>query len=142
MRFTVYGTPQAQPRAKARNFGTHAAVYNPKTADTWKALIILAARAADGFAACPMAGPLRVDATWYLPRPKRLMRKKDLDGPVWHLATPDRDNLDKAVLDALVQAGVMRDDAQVCAGQLLKLYAEKTGTPRAVIAVETQKGLF
>lgn len=135
IRFVVHGSPKAQPRAKARNFGAHAAVYNPKTADQWKALVILAARAADGFAACPLSGPLVVSIAWYLPRPKRLMRVKDPDGPVPCEAKPDRDNLDKAVLDALKDAGVFHDDNQVFAGVLAKFYHGKRGSPCARISV-------
>lgn len=33
--------------------------------------------------------------------------------------------MDKAVLDALTKAGVLRDDCIVCAGEVQKLYADR-----------------
>ena len=40
----------------------------------------------------------------------------------WCITKPDRDNLDKAVLDALKQVGFYRDDCQVVDGQISKRY--------------------
>ncbi len=135
MSFTVPGTPKAQPRGRACVRGKHAAIYDPGTAGGWKALIAHEARQDPYFPRTPFTGPVRCDVTFYMPRPKRLYRKKDPDGPVWHTAKPDRDNLDKAVLDALTQAGVWRDDAQVCSGRIQKVYHEKGGSPRAEIII-------
>lgn len=133
--FVVYGLPKAQPRTKARRIGQHAGVYTPKTADAWKALVVMAARAAPGFPPSPVTGPVSLAAVFYLPRPKRLMRKRDPDGAVWCPAKPDVDNLIKALADALSQAGVWRDDAQVTSLSVAKLYAEKGGAPRADVFV-------
>ena len=80
-----------------------------------------------------LEGPLLVDVLAVLPRPKRLCRKKDPPGFVWAPVRPDADNIRKAVLDGL--ACVMRDDAQVVAGQTVKVYAEKTGGPRVRVRV-------
>jgi len=70
-----------------------------------------------------------------LPRPKNLSRKKDPDGLVFCPKRPDLDNLVKAVTDAMMAGGVLRDDAQIVAIQAQKLYAEKDGEPRTVIRV-------
>jgi Holliday junction resolvase RusA-like endonuclease len=41
---------------------------------------------------------------------------------IWHVKKPDRDNLDKAVLDALT--GIFwHDDCQVCSGSIEKRIA-------------------
>ena len=36
---TIIGTPKPQPRTKARAWGGRAMMYNPKTADAWKATV-------------------------------------------------------------------------------------------------------
>ena len=134
-RFTVYGVPKAQPRTKACRRGRHAGVYDPGTADGWKALVALAARQEAAFPGEPWTGPVYCSIDVYFPRPKRLYRQTDPDGPLPHYVKPDRDNCEKAALDALTNAGLWRDDAQVCAGPVQKFYHEKTGRARAVITV-------
>lgn len=53
------------------------------------------------------------------------------DRPRWgkpHTAVPDRDNLDKLVMDALVAAGALGgDDRRVADGRLTKLWAPTAG---------------
>ena len=122
----IPGIPKAQPRARATSRGGRfTRMYDPGTAEAWKGCIALAIR--DHMPAAPMDGPVRVDLTFLLPRPKRLMRKRDPDGAMYCTAKPDRDNLDKAVLDCLTEMGMWRDDAQVVDGRLRKMYAPKDG---------------
>jgi len=137
--FFVAGVPTAQPRAKARAFGGFAQVYNPKTADHWKQSVRNAALEVwPTFE--PWQGPLRVDLTFYFPRPKAHFRsngaKKDA-APRWHTSKPDRDNLDKAVLDALTNLAIWADDKQVCCGQIKKLYADNSPGCEVTIAEAT-----
>jgi Holliday junction resolvase RusA-like endonuclease len=82
-----------------------------------------------------LEGPIQVDIDFFLPRPKRLCRKKDPDGPVPCDAKPDRDNLDKAVLDALTALGAWKDDCQVFNGFVCKWYASKAGRTGAIIRI-------
>jgi len=128
--FFVAGLPKAQPRAKARAFGKFAQVYNPKTADDWKMIVRHEARRAWEASGdpSPWSGPLRVDLTFYFPRPKDHFRANGElkpTAPVWHTAKPDRDNLDKGVLDALTTLGLWSDDKQVCHGFIRKLYSAR-----------------
>lgn len=77
----------------------------------------------------PLQGPLCVNLTFYFPRPKGHLRTNGElkpNAPKWHTTKPDRDNSDKAVLDALTNLGIWGDDKQVCDGRIRKLYAEKT----------------
>jgi len=133
IRFAVRGLPKAQPRPKAFKRGAHAGVYDPGTAGEWKALVADAARAHRPDV--PLEGPLSLSIDFLLPRPKGLMRKKDPHHEIPHTSKPDRDNLEKAVLDALTQDGWWRDDAQVCAGEVRKLYHAKDGVPGARITI-------
>lgn len=139
--FRVDGEPKGQPRARARQ-GLRG-VYDPGTADGWKALVGLAAR--PHRPPSPLDEPLRIDIDFYFPRPRTFSkrvraayggRSKDIPaGPVLHLSKPDRDNSEKAALDTLVQCGLLRDDAIVCAGEVRKFYHAEGGRPGAEIRV-------
>lgn len=131
--FRVKGRPKGQGRPRAFIRGKHAGVYNPKVADDWKALIAIEAK--KYCPKTPMAGPVRVDIDFFLPRPKRLCRKKDPDHQLWCEGKPDRDNLDKAVLDVLTDIGFWRDDSQVCCGLIQKFYHGKEGFSGAIIKI-------
>lgn len=156
--FDVAGTPRARPRPRSRAMfskkkGKHVAVpYHPKPkvpkageklkghdrawqlANEWYEAVKAAIepfRPAE-----PWTGPIRLDITVYFERPKRLCRKKDPPDPVRHTYAPDRDNLDKSVLDALKEAGLFKDDGQVCAGAVEKWYAAKGCGPGVKIVAE------
>lgn len=113
--------------------GAHAGVYDPGTADGWKNCVVRDAR--EHRPESPLEGPLCVSLQFHFPRPKRLMRKIDPDGPIPHIGKPDRDNCDKAVLDALTQDGWFRDDSQVCDGRIQKLYHAKDGVPGCYVEI-------
>jgi len=130
--FHVIGEPKGQPRPRAVRRGFRAGVYDPGTADGWKSLVRHAAKdalkAVQSTESRPIfTGPLRVDIILIFPRPKAHFLKAGLrpNAPMYHTAKPDRDNCDKAILDALgaEELQLWRDDAQVCAGGTTKLYA-------------------
>lgn len=135
--FEVSGDPKAQPRARAfamkMGGGKFSArIYDAGTAEGWKGLIAMAARPHAPTA--PMLGPVSVTATFIFARPnKHFMannpaRELRSDAPHWHTNKPDRDNLEKALLDSLTQLGSFwRDDTQVCAGEVIKKYGPKAG---------------
>src|SRR5690606_41336553 len=131
---TVTAPPVDPPRQRAGVFGGHVRNYTraEHAVQAYKAPVMLAARQAG--VNKPMEGPLCVDIDFYLPRPKRLMRKKDPAGPIPHTARPDRDNLEKATTDAL-KGLAWRDDSQICDGRVRKWYAEKDGVPRVEIKI-------
>lgn len=133
--FTVRGTPVAQPRPRAKAIGRSASVYTPKKhpVNAWKALVREAARMRCHVA--PGPGPVRVQITFDMPRPLRLMRKKDPEGCVVHTSTPDADNLAKSTLDALTEAEWWLDDAQVNDLRVVKRYHAKRGWPGATVVV-------
>jgi len=132
--FFVNGTPKAQPRARAFAVGGSARVYDPGTAEGWKGLIALAAKPL--VPPEPMEGPVWCELDFYFPRPQRLCRKKDPDGPIRHTAKPDRDNLEKAVTDCLKTLRFYKDDAQVCDGPVRKWYVARGGAPGVRISLD------
>lgn len=139
IRIDVPGKPIAQPRVRRAQWG---GMFDPGTADGWKAMIALMAK---GFVPNePISGPLCVDCYFRFERPKGHFRsgknshllKADAP-PYWKLDKPDRDNLDKAVLDALSNVGMWRDDCQACSGSIEKRWCAPGETPGATIVITT-----
>lgn len=116
-----------------------ARTFDPKRGPTegWKRLVaIFSMRFRPSV---PVRGPVKMELRWFMPRPKRLMRRKDPDGPVPHTVIPDIDNLEKAVLDALKNSGWWRDDCQVWKVSKSKEYHEKGGVPGLWVSVEWER---
>lgn len=131
--FSVLGEPKPNPRGRAFSRGGHARVYDPGTAEGWKAAVALAAR--PFLPTEPLAGPVALELDFLMPRPKRLSRRCDDPGELWHTSKPDLDNIEKAVLDALTQIGLWRDDCQVVAVSKTKRYHALNGRPGARVTV-------
>jgi len=132
--FTVPAIPVAQPRPRATAIGGHARVYQPTKHPiaAFKASVRLAASQA--FTGAPLAGPLRVDCLFIFPRTKNQIWKSRPMPRIWHAKKPDRDNCDKAVLDAL--SGLLwLDDSQVCAGTIEKWIAAGDEQPHVVVTI-------
>lgn len=142
--FRVHGEPKGQPRPRAFARVIHgkptARVYDAGTAEAWKGYIALAAR--PHVPPTPLDGPIRLDAHFIFARPRKHYRtgkrSHELrpDAPLLHTSKPDRDNLDKALCDCLTQIGMWKDDAQVCAGEILKTFGDQPG---AVIRVSVME---
>lgn len=136
-KFRVYGRPKGQPRPRAfvRTFGgkPQARVYDAGTAEGWKGQIAMAAQ--HHRPPAPLEVPVTVNSVFLFPRPKRLLRKRDPPGRIPHTSKPDRDNLDKAVLDCLVELGFFKDDAIICDGRIEKWYCAMDEAPGAIITI-------
>ena len=118
------GDPVAQPRAKAfsKVVGGRAItrMYTPCGADGWKSRVWAACR--EKAPQAPIDAPVGVVIELWFERPKRLLGKSSPRGPVWCGAKPDIDNAEKAVLDAMSEAGIWTDDSRVSALATLKRY--------------------
>ena len=122
--FFVEGDPKGQPRPKAfarvgKDGKAKASVYEPGTAYHWKQSIYVAARHAmldDVNGVYATQAPVALTMTFRFRRPKSHFGAKGFKGQfadARHTQKPDLDNLAKAVMDALTDAGVWHDDAQV-----------------------------
>ncbi len=130
--FVVPVEPVAKGRPRTgRGKDGSVRVYTPGKTRTFEGVVAMVA--ARAMPRGVLDGPLRVDILAVLPRPSRLWRKKDPAGLVWAPSRPDADNIRKGVLDGM--AACWRDDAQVCAGDTRKVYAEKAGRPRVEVVV-------
>lgn len=112
------GEPKGQPRPRAFSRGGKAAVFDPATAEGWKACV---AKACEPLVGRGIDSALMLSLTFHMPRPKKHFGKHPkklgqlLAAFVGTLFTrkPDADNLAKAVMDAMTAIGVWRDDDQV-----------------------------
>lgn len=144
IKLRVPAVPVAQPRPRASNFAGRTRVHEVtsiKKADgsrkahpivAFKSTVRMSFQAAYGGA--PIEGPLRCDLVFVLPRPKSLMWKTRSMPRVPHTKKPDRDNLDKAVMDSLTGLA-WKDDCQVCDGRIQKWIAAGDEQPHVEITI-------
>ena len=130
--FVVYGIPVPQARAGRRHYldavgNPRSNAFDPTKSKDWKNTIGWQVRSE--YSGKPHLGPVVMDAYFYLPRPKRL--RKNL---LVHTKKPDRDNLLKALKDAL-KGIIYKDDSQVFDGRTRKLYVRSGEKPRVVIGL-------
>ena len=107
------------------------AMYTPQEPRVWQQSATMVLRSAWGAAgrSAPVGdhAPVRVDVVALFERPSRPFH------PFFVVVKPDRDNVDKIVLDSLVKAGVLHDDNAVVAGEPLKLYAPEGTSPQVLV---------
>ena len=121
LQVTINGKPIPCSRPRLGRRGT----YMPSDYIAAKEAIIVQLKAAarvEGWPSEPITGPVSVLMTFVHSRPKRL---KKTAGRVLKTTRPDIDNLSKTYLDAMQQAGIFRDDGQVCSLILSDLYAAR-----------------
>ena len=128
MKVVIPGDPVGKGRPRATVIAGHARLYTPSTTAEWEKAAALLMRQEWAWRS-PLECAVRVEVLAIAARPKRLLRKKDPDGRLWRCAKPDADNVAKAALDALVQAGVLRDDVQVVELVARSLYASRAEGP-------------
>jgi len=138
VRFTVPGTPVAQPRQRhsvAMIRGRAVAQnYTPSKhpVQSFKAAVQLAASMAhDG---APIMGPISMAVTFVFPRPKGMVFRKKPMPRTAKTSKPDVDNLMKSVCDAL-NGLLWLDDAQVFDARIIKLVASGDEQPRTEVVV-------
>ena len=112
-------------------------MYTPQTGiKEWKDAIRTAAHA--HIPDEPIELPVRVDAVFLMPRPKCHFNSKGAlkaSAPTPHTVKPDRDNLDKAVLDVLTEVGILKDDCQVYDGTITKQYGPYSNADVGTVGV-------
>ena len=131
----VPGPPQPyrERQAPVRGGRTHS--YRRPQLVRWQEAVAWAAKIAMG-GKPPLEGPIRLEVTFYLPMPKRMLKadralaERD---ELFHIKRPDRTNFLKAFEDA-VTGIVWLDDAQVCRGEAFKRYSPD---PRTVAEVSS-----
>jgi crossover junction endodeoxyribonuclease RusA len=116
----VFGVPL--PQGNKTVYNGH--VVEGKTPDareafkSWRGAVADKARSAAEVHGTFPDGPLHLSLTFWMPKPASAKK-----GERWHWKRPDIDKLERAVLDALTQSGLIRDDSRVCSVAKSKLYA-------------------
>lgn len=105
----------------------------PHPIAAFKATVRMAAQ--DAYRGAPLSGPLRMSIVFVFPRTSQQIWKTRPMPRLRHAKTPDRDNCEKAVMDALREI-VFVDDAQVCCGEVEKWIAAGDEQPHVEIAIE------
>lgn len=146
---TIPAVPVGQPRPRAVAFGGRARMHElthvrqadgtrkPHPIAAFKATCRLSVQQV--FHDPPLEGPLRVDLTFVFPRPQGLIWKTRPMPRLPHTKKPDRDNVDKAVMDALTGL-LWRDDCQVISGTIEKWIAGGDEQPHVRMTVSRWEG--
>lgn len=135
IRFWVEGIPVPQGSMSAFVRGRHASIVDQKAKTLhpwrdWVGQVGKQAQDAAGFAS--LDEPAQVALSFYLPRPAKhygtgrnrwVLRA---DAPMFPTYKQDVDKLARGVLDALTQAGLIKDDGQVVELIALKRYTTHT----------------
>lgn len=135
---TILGTPQQQ--GSKRVFGGRAVEANKKLAP-WRAdAIATLAKAMAEQQVGQFAGPVTVEAAFNYARPAahygtgRNADRLKPSAPHHKPSAPDLDKLQRALGDALTQAGVLRDDALIVEWKVVKRWA---AAPSVQVTVST-----
>lgn len=132
----VLGLPA--PQGSKRHVGRGILVESSTKVGPWREAVVAAATN-QGAANTRLDGPVTLDVSFYLPRPKSHFKAngalKDT-APFVQSTTPDLDKLLRSTLDALVQAAVIADDARVQHIEARKLYATSERAPGALIMLK------
>lgn len=121
VRVHVPGTPR--PKGSKDALGRESSKYVRGWMDT---IVYLTRAAAGGRRLDP---PYRVDRLYLFPRPQRPKHP-------WP-SSSDQDKLDRAVYDALTEAGVLLDDRHVIAGSEFTRFAEPGEEPGVTLEIST-----
>lgn len=88
---------------------------------SWRSAVAHAALEAAHNLDGPMDGPLHLAIEFRLPMPASRPKRMRQAGMAWHTTKPDLSKLIRATEDALTDAGLIRDDARICALRVSKL---------------------
>lgn len=141
--FEIPGAPEGKRRPRVHTFTGRPIVHSHPADVQRERLIRQHARAAmEGLP--PFEGPVRIDIeAVFEPAPSASKKKREaLLAAKWHTSKPDKDNIEKSILDGLnpdPKAKLaadrapfcLTDDAQVAAGYTVKRW----GSPARVIVV-------
>ena len=139
LKFRVPGQPV--PQGSMRAYNSHVVHANASRLLPWRAAVTAAAQAAITEHDETWYGdhPMRVDALFTFAPLQKHFHRGGLrsDAPYYRSTRPDLDKLIRAVLDALTDAGVWADDAQVVMITSSKTYGAKAGCDVTVTQLHT-----
>lgn len=138
----ILGEPVGEGRPRAVRMGSRVRVHAAPKSAMWRAAAAQQ-MATEWGDRPPWSAMCGVSVTAYMPRPKS--RPKDVTKEAWMCRNavsrrqkPDVDNIAKAVLDAIVQAGIIADDTQVVRLIVFRLMCgtDSDATPRVCVRLD------
>lgn len=141
LQFRVAGIPVAQGSMSAFvTRGGRAIVTDQKGGKLkpWREAVRSTAVDAAGPSWQPLDCPVRVDLWFAMPKPTSAPKTRR----TWPMRKPDLDKLIRAGLDAIVQAGIVRDDARVVELRAVKDWPEHVAqmSPGVIVRVWRVEG--
>lgn len=125
--------PQGSSRAFVRNGRAVVTSDNPKLKG-WRKAVAGEAKAAMGERE-PLAGPVSVEATFFMERPKSMWKKKTQDLRLPCSVIPDVDKLSRGLLDALAEGGVYANDSRVSELSATKYWRSRIDEPGVLVVI-------
>lgn len=126
--FEVQGTPVGKARPRVTVNGT----YTPKKTKQYMQQVREAYQQEGG---AYLDGFVRMDIIAYFPIPKRYTKKQRREieeRHFWYGKKPDKDNIDKSVMDAL-NGIAYKDDSMIVTGRTMKKYCRPDQEPKLVV---------
>ncbi len=133
----IPGVPQARPRPKVTTIGGFARMYQPGGAAKKHFELVKQIAEQQWGGNAPLDCPVSVICEYVFPRQTSKIWKTKAMPRYKHITKPDRDNLDKLVLDALESANVVCNDSRVWDGHSQKWHAAVDEQPHTVVTVIT-----
>lgn len=130
--FWVEGIPAMQGSKVARVINGKAVMFEAnKKFQAWRSTVVLAASQAINDNQRMFDEPIRVDLSFWLPRPRTVTRK-------YPTAKNDLDKMARLVNDALTISKLIKDDGQIVRQSLAKDYETETVRPGVFITISTR----
>lgn len=138
---TIPGEPVGKGRPRFGVVAGQARAFTPKKTSTWEGNA--AALLANHWHIGPLDEPVTVTVyavgarpKGQIPSPRKLVADPSLARRLWRVTKPDGDNVLKCVGDALVDAGVLRDDTRIVDWRCFSLVAALDEGPSVRIVLE------
>ncbi len=132
--FTVSGMPPA-PQGSKRHVGNGRMIESSSQVKPWRYLVQQAAIATNQ---PTITGPVSLSCVFLFPRPKSHYNTKGIlkpSAPNFHSVRPDGSKCLRSTEDALVDSGLLQDDARIAISSYTKRYTVGTEHPGAIITI-------
>jgi crossover junction endodeoxyribonuclease RusA len=132
--FTVAGMAP-QPQGSKRHLGNGVMVESCKNLKPWRYLV---QQAAINLNHPTITGPVSLSCIFLFPRPKSHYTAKGTlrpSAPAFHSVKPDGSKCLRSTEDALVDAGLLQDDARIATSTYTKRYCTQNESPGALITI-------
>ena len=132
--FTVAGMAPA-PQGSKRHLGNGIMVESCKNVKPWRYLV---QQAAVSLNHPTITGPISISIVFLFPRPKSHYTPKGTlkpSAPTYHFVKPDGSKILRSTEDALVDSGLVQDDARIALASFTKRYTTETEHPGAIITI-------